>query len=257
MPKNIRAILNIFILSISIFLYSLAHAADKDIKIPFKPGEKFTFDVRWEFIKAGSAELRILPFKEVNGEKVFRFHMTAKTTKFIDTFYKIRDTYESFTTIDMGHSIHYRKKKEGHRKKDATVKFDWVKQEALYVSGNEKWVPIPIMPGSFDPLSIYYAFRLYDLKVGKEIAVPITDGKKCVEGTARVIKREKIKIEMGEFDSFLVEPETKDIGGVFAKSKDARILIWVTADKKKIPLKFKSKVIVGSFIAELTSVEGL
>ena len=87
--------------------------------------------------------------------------------------------------------------------------------------------------------------------------VPVSDGKKCVMGTARILKRERIKVKMGEFDAYLIEPEMKDIGGVFEKSDDANIKIWVTADEKKIPLRFKSKVIVGSFVAELASVEGL
>ncbi|MGA8180500.1 MAG: DUF3108 domain-containing protein, partial [Desulfobacterales bacterium] len=59
------------------------------------------------------------------------------------------------------------------------------------------------------------------------------------------------------YDTYLIEPELKHIGGVFEKSKNAKIQLWVTADKRKIPVKIKSKVAVGSFVGELVSATGL
>ena len=104
---------------------------------------------------------------------------------------------------------------------------------------------------------MFYAFRTHDLQVGKEIRTPVTDGKKCLIGGATVLKRERIKIQGIEHDAYLVEPELGYLGGVFEKSKDAKLQIWVTADEKRIPLKVKSKVIVGSFTAELVAMEGV
>jgi len=50
-----------------------------------------------------------------------------------------------------------------------------------------------------------------------------------------------------------VEPEIRHIGGVFEKSKDAKLNVWVTADERRLPVKITSKVIIGSFVAELIS----
>ena len=85
---------------------------------------------------------------------------------------------------------------------------------------------------------------------------PVTDGKKCVIGSGKVIKREIIKLKSKQYDTYLLEPELKDLSGVFRKSKDATIKIWVTADKRKIPIRIKSKVVVGSFVGELAAAEG-
>jgi len=49
----------------------------------------------------------------------------------------------------------------------------------------------------------------------------------------------------------------KDVGVVFEKSKNAKIQVWVTADKRRMPVKIKSKVVVGSFVGELVSATGL
>jgi hypothetical protein len=52
-----------------------------------------------------------------------------------------------------------------------------------------------------------------------------------------------------------MEPELKEIGGLFKKSKNAKIQLWVTADERRLPVKIASKVSVGSFIGELMTIE--
>jgi len=113
------------------------------------------------------------------------------------------------------------------------------------------------MPGSFDPLSALYYTRSLALTEKAEIRRPVTDGKKNVIGKANIIKREKITLSNGTYDTFLIEPDIKDIGGVFKESKDAKIQVWVTTDHRRVPVKVKSEVAVGSFVGELISAEGI
>ena len=119
----------------------------------------------------------------------------------------------------------------------------------------KKRKPISILPGSFDPLSVFYSYRLFDLQEDSVIEIPITDGKKCVMGIGRVIKKETVRLSSGTYDTFLVEPDLKHIGGVFKKSKDAKIKIWVTADSRRMPVKIMSKVVIGSFTGELVEAD--
>jgi hypothetical protein len=223
--------------------------------IPFRPGERLTFQAKWSFIPAGEAVLEILPIENLKGVRSYHFVITAKTYPYIDLIYKVRDRIDAFTDVEMTHSLLYEEKKEGKRKKNVVVNFNWEKQEAEYSNFGEKRKPISLMPGSFDPLSVFYAFRLHELEENKELRVPVTDGKKCVIGKAKILKREKVKVASGTYDTYLVVPDLEHIGGVFAKTEDAKIEIWVTADTRKIPVKIKSKVVVGSFVGELISVE--
>ena len=75
----------------------------------FYPGEKLTFEVHWSFIKAAEVTLEILPYEDIDGKPVFHFLYTAKTSKFVDAFYKVRDRIESFADIDLTHSLLYKK----------------------------------------------------------------------------------------------------------------------------------------------------
>ena len=237
----------------TICFFGITCAGEKTV--PFSPGEKLTFQVRWAFIPAGEAVLEIYPMEIMNGHTVCHFVLTAKTYPFVDLFYKVRDRIEAYTDENTTHSILYKETKEGKRKKRVVVNFNWAKGEAQRSNFGEKREAISIMPGTFDPLSVYYALRLHDLGEEKELERPVTDGKKCVLGRAKVVKRERITVISGTYDTYLVEPELEYIGGVFKRSKDAKLQIWVTADSQRIPVKIKSKVAVGSFVAELVSAE--
>jgi hypothetical protein len=233
------------------------HTQATERACPFCPGEKLTFQIKWSFLPAGEAVLEILPMTTINGVRAYHFLMTARTYPFIDLFYKARDRIDSYTDAEITHSILYKKRKKGKSKRDVLVNFDWQRLEAQYSNFGEKRKPISIRPGSFDPLSVFYAFRLHELRENAEIQAPVTDGKRCVVGRARIVKRETIKVAHRTYDTFLAEPHLQRIRGVFEKSKDAKFQIWITADNRRIPVKVKSKVVVGSFVAELITAENL
>ena len=74
-------------------------------------------------------------------------------------------------------------------------------------------------------------------------------------GRAKIVKRERIRVAGVDYDTFLAEPDLEPIGGVFKKSPHAKIQLWVTADHRRIPVRIKSRVVVGSFTADLVSYE--
>jgi hypothetical protein len=225
----------------------------KERTIPFHPGEQLRFEVRWTIIPAGEAVLEVLPPVNLSGVTCFHFAVTARSSEFVDLFYKVRDMIDAYADNTMSRSIQFKKVQGARSRRNVVVDFDWRKGEVQYSESGEKRAPLSIPPGSFDPLSVFYAFRTHPLEAGKEINVPVTDGKKCVMGTARVLSREKIEVAGRTFDTFLVEPEMKHIGGIFEKGKKSRLQIWVTADSDRVPVRVKGGVVVGSFVAELVS----
>ena len=81
-------------------------------------GEQMTFEVRWSFVVAGIATLEFFPEEELNGTSVNYYVYKARTSKFVDLFYKVRDIIESFTDPDLNRSIIYRKTQRGKSEKD-------------------------------------------------------------------------------------------------------------------------------------------
>jgi hypothetical protein len=229
---------------------------EANAEFPFAPGERLVFELRWAVVPAGKAVLEVMPMKTIDGAEVYHFRMTAESNAFVDMFYKVRDRIDSYVTADMSGTIHYRQKQhEGGSKRNIKVQFDWDNSTAQYSDGRKTRNAIDIVPGTFDPLSVFYYSRLVKFETDGIIECPISDGKKLVSGSARIVRRETIEVPGGRFETYLIEPEIKDIGGVFKKSKDAKIQLWVTADERRLPVKIASKVSVGSFVGELITIE--
>lgn len=247
---------SVFIIALSLLAFLLSGSSIEagEKRIPFAPGEKLVFEVRWAFVPAAEGVLEILPMETIDGQKCYHFVMTSRTYEFVDLFYKVRDRIEGFADEGLTRSLLYRKTQDGRTKRRITVDFDWDKLQARYSNFDERAEPISILPGSFDPLSVFYALRPFPLKEGQEIKTAVTDGKKCIVAKAKVVKREKIKVKDSVYDTFLVEPDLEQLAGVFEKFKSAKFQIWVTADGASIPVRVKSEIFVGSFVAELVSL---
>jgi hypothetical protein len=240
-------------------------SADSEARA-FSPGEKLTFDLKWGFIPAGQAVLEVRSMKVVNGVPSYHFVMQARTNAFIDTIYRYRSRVDAYADRQLSRSLRYHKKTEyGAKTKEDTVHFDWEANEASFsrtrnYPGESPRIRmeqrrIPLMEGTFDPLSVFYYTRQLQVGPGAPIERPVSDGRKCVLASAMILKREILRVNGRDYDTYLVQPDLKHVGGVFEKSKDAKILLWVTADERRIPVKIKSKVAVGYFTAELISIQ--
>ncbi len=223
----------------------------------FQPGERLRFILKWTIIPAGEAVLEVLPLEHMAGRDAYHFVLTARSNAFVDAFYMVRDRVDAWSDTVMHQSLLYRKKQhEGKTQRDIIVSFDWEDSTAQYVNKGSAREPIAISAGTFDPLAIFYWSRSEHLAVGGQLRRSVTDGKKHVLGIANVVRRETVRVPAGKFDTFLIEPDLRHVGGVFEKSPDARLQLWVTADHRRLPVKLKSKVVVGSFTGELVDMSG-
>ena len=245
-------------IAVLLFIASAAWSADSPAPTQaFRPGERLTFVLKWTIIPAGEAVLEVLPEEHMAGIDAHHFVLTARSNAFVDAFYMVRDRIDAWADTAMQRSLLYRKKQhEGSTRRDIIVSFDWEDMTVQYINQSKVREPIPITAGTFDPLSIFYWSRSANLVAGGRIQRSVTDGKKHVMGVADVVRRETVKVPAGTFDTFLIEPDLAHVGGVFEKSPDAKVQLWVSADHRRLPVKLKSKVIVGSFSGELVSMMG-
>jgi hypothetical protein len=219
--------------------------------LPFAPGERLFYEVAWLSVPAGEMSMQVLPLKEIDGRESYHFLMTTTTYSFVDLFYELRERIEAFTDKAISHSLIYRIETRGKKTRDEEVRFDWRKMVATYEKNGKKEETVALLKGAFDPLSIFYALRLHHFEAGEIIQATVSDGKMCILGKATVVRRERIRVGGKVYDTFLVEPELKHIGGVFKQSKNATLKIWFTADSAKVPVKVETQVKVGTFTAEL------
>lgn len=218
--------------------------------LSFTIPERLVYDLTWSGIKAWEAVLEIRD----EGEHLL-IVSTARSAKWISVLYKVDDRVESRLIkgnqhLHAGQSLNYRLKiREGRHRRDKEVIFDPVNSKARYIDylGKEEKemdIPIPI----FDPLASFYYLRGLDLEVGRSVFVTIFDSKKVWNVEVKVLKKEKIEVPAGEFDTIVIKPLMKSEGIFYRKGE---ILIWLTDDAKRIPVKLKTKVKIGSINANL------
>jgi len=242
------------VLFVAVALTSANAHADSGRPTPFAPGERLRFSLKWTIIPAGEAIMEVLPMQTIMGLTVYHFRLSARSNAVVDLIYKVRDQIDAFVDADVTHAVRYlHHQNEGDNHKDVMVRFDWENAEARYDDGESRRTS-KIKEGTFDPFSVFYHMRRMDIKVDDIITSPVSDGKKCVIGQARVVRKETIRVAGGSYETFLIEPDLKHVGGVFEKKKDAKIRLWITADEKHLLVKIASKVPIGSFVGELVEV---
>lgn len=231
-----------------------ALAAAQNQTLPFSPGERLEYRLRWERVPAGQATLEVLEPEEVEGVDCQHFRMTAATNSFVDLFYMVRDQVDAYAALDMAHSVLFvQNQLEGSLNRQVRVEFDWDKLQSRRIVRGEHRDTVAIFPATFDELSIGYAFRVQDLVIDVPVTAYVTDGNNCVLGRAVSVAREWVSVPAGDFYAHVVHPELTHMGGVFAQSEDAELTVWITADERRMPVKLRSEVVVGHFTAELTA----
>jgi hypothetical protein len=212
--------------------------------LAFGVGETLTFSLGWEKIVAGYAQASVAEIVERRGRVCFRAVSTARSTRFFSTFFNVEDWAESVFDAREIIPLHFEKHlREGRYRTDQVVDF--------YPEAGAAVMPadtVPIPPYVQDALSLLYYVRTQPLQVGDTLYVDNFSKNKSYRLEIRVIKRERIQVKAGTFNTLVVEPLLQ-AAGLF-KHK-GRLTVWLTDDRLKLPVLMKSKVIVGSITAEL------
>lgn len=224
--------------------------------LPFGPGERLSYEIHWTFVHAGDAVLEVMPDTEVDGVPARHFRGTARTVPWVDAFYKVRDTMEAWTDMDVTHALRYvSDQNEGSYSKQAELVFDPANRRTFrYISGELRH-ELEQPEAVFDPMSILFAFRKQVLFKTMRFGANVTDGKVSVVGQSFVEGMETIRTPMGDIPCFRVRLDVRHLSGVFRKSPDAELLVWFSADARRIPVRVRSKVVVGHFTLELVDYQ--
>jgi len=241
--------------------------ADDSLKVdhlPFQIGEDLTFKIRYGFIKAGTALMRIVGMDAYKGKQVIHIQTTAVNVPAFRWIYTVDDVVNVFVDPVNLRPLYFEKKlREGTYKADlyvtyqhedslATVEFIRYKDD-MKIKKREA-VPVRIPADVFDVLSAFYYIRTQELQVGKSIFLTSLEKKKIYDLEIKTHRKETIKVTAGKFRCLVIEPLLKG-EGIFKQK--GRLLIWLTDDQYKIPIQMTSKIVVGHITTELTKMTGV
>ena len=216
---------------------------------PFRPGESLRFTVQYGPIHAGSAWLEVKGSRDSTGHAVDTLVARAESNAFFSLTFKVRNRIVS--VWDPGQRVSERYSEDRHEggfRAKSDITFDQERGEARYSDGRV----FPIPPRVQDALSSFYYTRFQALPIGGSVVFDYHASRKSAPLQVKVVGREKIETPAGTFDCVIVEPVLK-AGGIFKHS--GRLLIWLTADDRRVPVLMKSKVTVGSISVVLQSMK--
>ena len=212
-------------------------------------GEQITYSIDYGFYRAGIATMSVLGEKMINGGVCYQIQTTARSNDFISKFYKVDDKVTSYIDIMGLFSRRFEKRlREGKYESDRIVDFYHNRLIALNTTKKYLLTEIPLYVQ--DILSALYYIRTFDFEVGKDEIVNVYADGKVYPLKIIVHKKEDITVPAGTFSCLKIEPILKS-EGIF--SQKGRLIIWVTDDNLKVPVKMTSKIIIGSIGSNMES----
>jgi len=224
-------------------------AKGKALEVAQYPRGKLYFGIYWLGIYAGKAVL-----EATNDNGTLRITSRVYSAPLISIFYKVEDYAECL--IKDGMPLNFRiKQHEGRYRSDKETKFDYAKGKLIYfdyLKGKKK--KHIIKEGVvWDVISGFYYLMAQPLEVGEVIYIDIFDSNKFYKAEVKVLKKEKVDmLDRGKVDTVVVKPKLKS-GGLFKSKGD--ILVWLTDDEEKIPVRIETKVPIGKVVVKLKNIE--
>jgi len=219
----------------------------------FKEGERLVFNVKYGFVTAGVAELAVPKIKKISGREAYHITFRVNSVPTFDAFFTVRDRYETY--VDTKGIFPWRFEqhiREGSFSKDYSAFFDQRRNVAKTSNGT-----YDIPDDVHDIISAFYYIRTIDFsdkKVGDKVRLQNFFNGKVNPLDVVYRGKETVSVDAGKFECIIVEPLVVE-GGLF--KSEGSIMIWLTNDDLKVPVKVSTKVIIGSITAELSSYEGL
>jgi hypothetical protein len=216
-------------------------------QVPFGPGEKSTFEVRFGSVKVGSGSLQVTGVVNARGREAYHTWFNVQGGTF---FYRVNDVYESWIDVRTMNSLVFNRQiEEGTRERMQS--YEIMPEKGTYIERTrqkttvKKTVENPLDEGAF-----LYFVRTIPLVVGQSYDfnryfIPDRNPVRL-----RVLRKERVTVPAGTFNAIVVQPIIRT-RGIFSEKGQAEV--WLSDDSARILLQVKSKLSFGSLNLYLKS----
>lgn len=217
-----------------------------------------TLRITYARLLAGRATASVTAH-ELNGRPVLRFVTTAKSQGFFAWLFRFRVDDRTHADWDpaSGCSLGIEKRlREGKAQRDQRVRIDPRSGDVDVEDAKITEKHFRLEPCTLDVLSALYVTRMRGVPETGRLELPVFDnGKRYMLGV-RFLGRERLDLPAPfgkNTPTVVVEPLLLEGTGLFVK--EGRLKIWLTDDARRVPVRMRSKVAIGSVSADLEEYE--
>ena len=230
--------------------------------IPFAAGESLTYEAKFsKYIQGIPAADLILTVDNGEGDdylikaearskgtllKLFRFSFLQKLESTVDG-----DSFRVVKTVK--HDV------QKERIRDSEALFDYADKRVTYTESDPnaplkapRRIASDLEGTTHDLISGVYSLRMLPLAVGKTFDLRISDSGLVYTIPVRVTAREMQKTEIGRVMCFRVEPEVFGNGRMIENK--GSMIIWITDDVRRIPVRSQVNASVGKIEIKIKSM---
>ena len=205
--------------------------------MPFRAGEKFTYDASFGFIRVGRGTIELTGFDTVRTRLAWRATLTVTGGP---PLYKVRDSTVSWFDVRTLSSLRYvQRLREGGYSADR--QFEIYPERAMYVKAGKSETPSVAEP--LDDTSFLFFLRTIPLEVGQTYEFFRYFQPEGNPVVIRVLRKERIKVPAGTFNTIVVQPQIA-APGLFSKKERAEV--WISDDSVRMVVQIRSHVTFGS-----------
>ena len=224
--------------------------------LPFAAGERLVFRMTYAHLLAGRAEIAVQPGTH-EGRPVYRLSLDVRSEGLFAWLFRYRvddhtvALWDPATGCSYGIEKHLR---EGRAVRDQVVRIDPVTGTATVEDRKIAQKVFQLGPCALDVFSAFFVARLRGLGPERPLTVRVFDNGKLYDLPFRPVGYERLDLPppLGrQVLTQVAEPVVPKGSGLF--TQEGRLLVWVTADARRIPVRVRSKVPIGSVSGDLES----
>lgn len=214
--------------------------------VPFRVGEKLTYQMFWGPFVVGRATLEVAGVEKVDNCDCYHLIARAKTSGLAEWLFPVDSTVESWMDCRDLFSRQYREdRSEGKHHASGETHYDYERKVAVttnLLKGRRKHFPLeqPVQ----DVVSSLYFVRAQNLMLDAEQTFTVNAANTNYVVTVRPDQRKEIWVRpVGNVQALRIEP-TPTLRIV--SSNKGRMWLWVSDDERRLPLLLNSELKIGS-----------
>jgi hypothetical protein len=240
MVKKLAAILGL------VFALSGAAFARIGPPVPFRVGEKLTYQIFWGPFVVGRATLEVAGVEKVDNYDCYHLIAKAKTSGLAEWLFPVDSTVESWLDCRELFTRQYRENRsEGKHRANNETHYDYEHKETVttnHIRGREKRAPLeqPVQ----DVVSSLYFVRAQKLMLDAEQTFTVNAANTNYVVTIRPDERKQLWLRaVGDVPALRIEPNpTLKI----VAANNGRMWFWITDDERRLPLLVNSVLKFGN-----------